>query len=350
MEIGVLIAIISMFVIILAAFWWFNQKLESLKKPDDEKGFSLLNQNIQGMQERLDKTTEVINERLDNAARVVSAVQKELGSMSEIGRQLSDFQHFLRSPKMRGNLGEQILKDLLEQVLPRDTFSMQYKFRSGDVVDAIIKTNDRLYPIDSKFPLENFNKINKTQDEKDKKHLATEFVNDVRKHIRTVSDKYILPEEGTVDFAVMYIPSESLYYEVITRYNDEINSYAIERKVFLVSPNSFFYFLRTVMLGMEGQKLQENSQKILQLLQTLQKDNKIFGTGLSVLDRHVTNAKNSMEKVSTGYIKLSGKIENIKTLESDSVEKLHTIKNQGSEILEESFEAKEDIKKVKTYE
>ncbi len=344
MEIGILVVIILMFVAILVAFWWFNSKLESLKKPDDEKGFSLLNQNIQGMQERLDKTTEVINERLDNAARVVSAVQKELGSMSEIGRQLSDFQHFLRSPKMRGNLGEQILKDLLEQILPRDTFSMQYKFRSGDVVDAIIKTNDHMYPIDSKFPLENFNKIIKTTDEKEKKQFTAEFINDVRKHIRAVSGKYILPEEGTVDFAVMYIPSESLYYEVITRYNEEINNYAIERKVFLVSPNSFFYFLRTVMLGMEGQKLQENSHKILQLLQTLQKDNKHFGINLRVLDRHVTNTKNSMEKVSTEYIKLSGKIENIKTLKSDSAEKIESIQDQASKILEESIEVKRDEK------
>lgn len=349
MEIGILIAIILMFIAILAIFWWFNKKLEKLKSPDDEKSIGLLNQNIQGMQQRLDETTKTISERLDNAAKVVGLVQKELGSMSEIGRQLSDFQHFLRSPKMRGNLGEQILKDLLEQVIPRDSFVMQYKFRSGNVVDAIIKTRDKIYPIDSKFPLENFNKIEKTKDEKEKKQLAREFISDVRKHIRSVSDKYIVPEEGTVDFAIMYIPSESLYYEVITKYNEELNNYAIERKVFLVSPNSFFYFLRTVMLGMEGQKLEENSKKILELLQTLQKDNKIFGEGLSILDRHVTNTKNSMEKVSSQYIKLSSKIDSARMMEGESVEKLEEFKEGAEETVEESFDSAQD-KKVKTYE
>ena len=335
MELGILIAMILIFVAILALFWWFNHKLEILKRfQDDDKSMAMLNQNVQGMQTRLDQTTKVISERLDNAARVVGAVQKELGSMSEIGRQLSDFQHFLRSPKMRGNLGEQILRELLEQILPRDTFSMQYKFKSGDTVDAIIKTRERLYPIDSKFPLENFNKFSKTSDEREKVQFAREFVNDVRKHIRAVSEKYILPEEGTVDFAIMYIPSESLYYEVITKYGEEINNYATERKVFLVSPNSFFYFLRTVMLGMEGQKLQENSKKIIELLRTLQKNNKVFGENLSVLDRHITNSKNSMDKVSSEYVQLSNKIESAKMLESASSEETEEIKDTQADLLE----------------
>src|SRR5206468_9986502 len=135
------------------------------------------------------------------------------GQMNEIGRNMRELQEFLKSPKLRGNIGEQVLKDLISQIFPKNSFYLQHQFKSGDKVDAAIKTDAGILPIDSKFPMENFQKFNKSQTDEEKVHYQKEFARDVKKHIDAISKKYILPEEGTMDFALMYVPSESVYYE-----------------------------------------------------------------------------------------------------------------------------------------
>ena len=140
-----------------------------------------------------------------------------------------------------------------------------------------------------------------------------EFIRAVKKHIGDISKKYILPQEGTVDFAVMYVPSESVYYEIAAN-QPEIIDFAANQKVYLVSPNNFYYFLKIIMIGLEGAKLQEEGKKIWETLKAVQHDAGKFGEQLGVLSRHVTNAKNSMDGVNSEFIKLSGKIENIKLL------------------------------------
>src|SRR3970282_2331206 len=128
------------------------------------------------MQRRLDATNKAINERLDNAARVIAGVGKEVGQMSEIGRSMKELQDFLRSPKLRGHIGEQVLKDLISQMFPKNSFHLQYEFSSGEKVDAAIKTDAGILPIDSKFPMENFQKMTKASDEKEKLIFKKEFV------------------------------------------------------------------------------------------------------------------------------------------------------------------------------
>jgi DNA recombination protein RmuC len=290
----------------------------------------MLNQNIQGVQERIDKTTHALGTRLDQAARVIGGVQKELGGMAEIGRQIKDFQDFLRSPKLRGNIGEQILKDLLEQMIPKANFKLQHTFKTGDRVDAIIKTKNGLIPIDSKFPMENYQKYTKEENEKDKKQLIHLFFKDIKKHIDSISKKYILPSEGTVDFAVMYLPSEAVYYESIN--NIDLYHYAGDKKVFFVSPNSFYYFLKIIMQALENEKIEENAKDILKSLRSIQNDSKRLGTELNVLGKHVGNAKNSMDTVQNSYMRLGTKIENTGQLQAGQVEE---IKEKLPEISEE---------------
>ncbi|KKS42005.1 MAG: hypothetical protein UV05_C0049G0004 [candidate division CPR1 bacterium GW2011_GWA2_42_17] len=252
-----------------------NQKAQEIMQNELQANRGALDQNLQAQ-------SKAINERLDKAASVIGEVNKHLGHMQEIGRQMKDFSDFLRSPKLRGNVGEQVLKDLLEQVMPRGYFEMQYKFREGETVDAIIKTNNGLVPIDSKFPMESFQRAARAQ-------------------------------EGTVDFAIMYVPSEGVYYEIAAN-QIEVIDFAANQKVYLVSPNNFYYFLKIIMIGLEGAKLQEEGKKIWETLKAVQHDAGKFGEQLGVLSRHVTNAKNSMDGVNSEFVKLSGKIENIKLL------------------------------------
>lgn len=295
-------------------FWFIGKKLKEFEdRQKGDQGMLMLNQNLQGMSQRIDATTRAINERLDKAAQVVAGVAKELGAVQEMGRGMKDLQDFLRSPKLRGNIGEQVLRDLLEQYFPREHFELQHTFQSGERVDAILKTDKGIIPIDSKFPMENFAKILKAQSDGERDALRREFVRDVKKHVDAIAKKYILPQEGTVDFAVMYIPSESVYYEVI-RDDGDLNSYANGKKVFLVSPNSFFYFLKVIMMGMEGKRVEAQAKQILEVLVAMQQDATRFGDVLGIVTTHVTNAKGAVDRANTEYAKLAGKIDQVRLL------------------------------------
>ena len=213
--------------IVVIGFFIFYKQLQELKEKKEDKSQEVLmkwlqemrgslDKNTETLEKRLESTNKAINERLDNAAKVIGMVGKEVGQMSEIGRSMKDLQDFLRSPKLRGNIGEQVLKELLGQFLPKQSFHLQYRFRTGDIVDAAIKTDNGIIPIDSKFPMENFKGMIKAETEVEKKTYEKEFTRDVKKHIDDIAKKYILPEEGTTDYALMYIPSEPVFYEIMS--------------------------------------------------------------------------------------------------------------------------------------
>lgn len=297
-----------------ATIWYVRRLLLGLsEKKEDSQALLMLNQNMQGVQSRIDATTTALNERLDNAARVIQGVSKELGQLHEMGTHMRELQDFLKSPKLRGNIGEQVMRDLLEQYFSRENFEIQHKFRDGQIVDALLKTDKGTIPIDSKFPMENFTKFARAETEEERATALHEFFKDVRKHISDIAKKYILPGEGTVDFAVMYVPSEAVYYEII-RSEEDVNKFAHEKKVFLVSPNSFYYFLKILLIGMEGKRLEENIKQVQTLLQSIHQDATRFSDALSVLNTHVTNSKNAIDRVNTEYAKLSGKIDQVKLL------------------------------------
>lgn len=272
----------------------------------------LLNQNLQGMQQRIDETTRAINTRLDHAAVVIGGVQKDLGTMTEIGRNLKDFQDLLKSPKLRGNLGETILADTLAQFFPQDHFELQYKFASGEKVDAILRTASGLIPIDAKFPLENFRVYAAAESDEARAGARTLFLRDVKKHINDISKKYVLPAEGTLDFALMYVPAEAVFAEISL--DQELMAHAHSQHVLPVSPNIFHYFLKTIMTGLEKQKLQESAQAIYELMKALRQDTAKFGEVLGVATTHITNAKNAVDRVNTEYTKLASKVDNVRLL------------------------------------
>lgn len=240
-------------------------------------------------------------------------LQKSLGEIGEIGRGMKDFQEFLKSPKLRGNVGEHVLKQLLTEMLPKNSFHLQYSFSSGEKVDAAIKTTGGIIPIDSKFPMENFRKMTKATNDSEKLNFEKQFIRDIKIHIDSISRKYILTTEGTMDYALMYIPSESVYYEVVN--NADLFDYAGAHSVLPVSPTTFYAYMKVILTSFEGVKIEKKAKEILKNLKAIQKDYEKVEENLSVLQKHVTNAKNTMDYVTNAFGKLGQKISHTKKLQ-----------------------------------
>lgn len=273
-------------------------------------------QNSKTMNSTLLENSKHLNDRLDNAARVIAAVQKNIGEMSEIGRSMRDLNEFLKSPKLRGNIGEHVLKELLGQMLPKNSFNLQYAFKSGSIVDAAIKTEAGIIPIDSKFPMESFRLMNSVENETEKKTAEKAFSSDIKKHIDDIAKKYILPGEGTIDYALMYVPSESVYYEIVN--NPALFDYSQKCRVLPVSPMTFYAYLKAILMGFEGQKITAQAQKIMAGLRAVQKEYEKVGENLDVLNKHITNASSMMSQVDSGFGKLGDRIKLTNDLEERS--------------------------------
>lgn len=281
-----------------------KETLETLRLLETK--FANLNQSVDA---KISENTKVLGERLDNAAKVIGAVSGELGKMSEIRGSMESLTHFLKHGKRRGNLGEEGLKEMLSDSLPNEKWKLQYAFQSGETVDAVIETKNGLIPVDSKFPLENFEKMQQAEAEKDAEAARKEFAKDMKKHIDAIAKKYIRPEENTVDFAVLYLPAESIYNEASE--NNEISKYARSKNVQLVSPNSFFYFLRVVLVAYQSERFEENAKKVLGLIAGVKTEATKFGEALSLTAKHLNNAKKNMDETVSGYTKLEMKIERV---------------------------------------
>jgi len=254
----------------------------------------------------LQANTKQLNERLDTAARVIGDLKKNLGEMSEVGKGIKSLQEFLQSPKLRGNIGEQVLTDMIGQTFPKNSFHLQYSFKSGMKVDAVLKTDAGLLCIDSKFPMENFTLMHKGETELLRNQAKKEFTTDVKKHINDISKKYILPEEGTMDFALMYIPSESVYYEIANM--NDLMEWARKMRVYPVSPNTLYAHLQVLLLSFQGKELEQKSREVFKLLRAIQKDYGKVEENLGVLSRHINNAYNSMSTVTSTFGLLGQKL------------------------------------------
>lgn len=260
----------------------------------------------------LQANTKQLNDRLDTAARVIGDLKQNLGEMSEVGKGIRSLQEFLQSPKLRGNIGEQVLQDMIGQTFPKNSFHLQYAFKSGMKVDAVLKTDAGLLCVDSKFPMENFTKMHKGETEVLRASAKRDFIADVKKHVTDISKKYILPEEGTMDFALMYIPSEGVYYEMANM--EELMDYARRLRVYPVSPNTLYAHLQVLLLSFQGKDLEQKSRHVFTLLRAIQKDYGKVEENLGVLGKHINNAYNSMSNVSGSFSLLGQKLSQTQTL------------------------------------
>jgi len=303
------------FLVIILFLFFFLKKIEEKTKISDEL-IAWLKHTTTLADQKLTEQMNAFNQRLDKAAFVIGELQKNIGELSEIGRDIKELQQFLSSPKIRGNIGEQILKDFLKQNFPKESFKLQYQFKNGEKVDAAIFTASGIIPIDAKFPLENFKKYLSAQNEKEKNNFKKEFISDVKKHIQEIAKKYILPEEKTVDYALMYIPSEKIYYELIS--NDELFDYAGEKMVLPVSPLSLYAYIKAILLSQEGQKIEEKAKKIVRLLSAVKKDYQKIEEDFSVLNKHITNAYNQSNNLSHLLQNLGQKITSFNLIEEEN--------------------------------
>jgi DNA recombination protein RmuC len=265
-----------------------------------------VNDRLKENAEVLQQTQQSLGERLDNAAKVVGSVQKSLGGLEEanrriyeVGKDIASLQEILRAPKLRGGLGEFLLENLLAQVLPPDHFSTQYSFRSGEKADAVIKLGNSLVPVDAKFPLENFKRALQAESDEERTRAKKQFTADVKKHIDAIAQKYILPDEGTYDFALMYIPAENVYYETIIK--DEsaaeksLSEYALSKRVIPVSPGSFYAYLQAIVLGLKGMKVEERAKEIIRYIGRLQGDFSRFRDEFELVGKHLGHAQSSYQ-------------------------------------------------------
>jgi DNA recombination protein RmuC len=258
-----------------------------------------VNDRLRESLEMVQRSQASVGERLDSTARVVGDVHRGLGELREataqvfeVGKSVNQLHDILKAPKLRGGMGEFFLADLLTQVLPGEHVILQHGFRSGERVDAVIKLGDGLVPIDAKFPLEDFRRMLDAPDDEARARSRKAFVARVRKHVDDVASKYVLPDEGTFDFALMYIPAENVFYEAIVRDEaSDLVAYALAKKVIPVSPNTLYAYLQAIVLGLKGLRIESRAQEVLEQLGRLTGDLDRLREDFRLVGKHLGNAQ-----------------------------------------------------------
>ena len=260
------------------------------------------------------------------SAKIIRDVTERLVRLDETNKQVVNFadqlknlQDILKNPKQRGILGEYYLETVLKNVLPPGAYKMQYTFNDGVIVDAVVFVDKRIIPIDSKFSLENYNRILEARDDTDRKKYESAFIADLKNRIDETS-KYVKPEESTMDFAFMFIPSEAVYYDLlinkvgaITDDTKNLINYAGQKKVIVVSPTSFLAYLQTVLQGLKNQKISEQAQGIIKQVINLEKHltsyegyMKKLGKNLGTTVNMYNSANKEFMKIDKDFMKITG--------------------------------------------
>lgn len=308
----VVIAAVVLVAIVLAA-------VNAMRRDASVQGSTLTQ--LQGQFETLRTQQDTLSKSLDknlrsgqeNISHFLTNSQKTFGELKEqIGKLKSDserllqvsadirtLQNILKAPKLRGQMGEFSLASLLAKILPADSFALQHTFSNGKIVDALVKLPDFAVSIDAKFPLPAFEQMMAAEDEDAKAKLRRQFQSDVTKHIDKIAASYILPDEGTLDFALMYIPAENVYYETIVKYQNDrtdILEYALEKKVIPISPNLLYAYLMTIVMGLHGLQIEKEAAAIRANLQKLSAGLGSFAGNWDTLGRHLRNAQGQYDE------------------------------------------------------
>ncbi len=336
--------IILLFIIIVGLIVFLFLKNNNTEVKTDDIGLKLILEQINELNRTVDskisESTKHMNESVRNqfteSAKLIKDVTQGLTKLDETNRQVVSFadqlqslQDILKNPKHRGILGEYYLETLLQNVLAPTQYKMQYAFSNGEIVDAAVFVKDKIIPVDSKFSLENYNKLSVEQNPQEKEKLEKAFVNDLKLRIQETS-KYIRPKEGTMDFAFMFIPHEAIYYDLlvnkigaITEETDNLIQRAANKyKVIIVSPTSFLAYLQTVLQGLKAMQIEESVKGVIKNVEGLQKHFKSFeeyqqklGNALATTVNHFNASSKEFKKIDKDVVRITGVESDIELLE-----------------------------------
>lgn len=326
----IIIGIVGGVVSGILVFLWYEKT--KTKETKDEQSLLLLQNQIQEIVRTLDnklgESTRILQNQFGQSAQIIREVTEKLTKLDETNKQVVNFADQLRkledtltNPKQRGVLGEYYLETVLKNVLPPGSYQMQYPFKDGSIVDAVIFIKDKVIPIDSKFSLENYNRLLEAREDAEKKKLEDLFRNDLKTRIDETS-KYIKPEEGTMEFAFMFIPSEAIYYDLLINRIGTIKAntrdlieYAMgEKKVIIVSPTSFLAYLQTVLQGLKALEIEESAKEIKKRVEELGRHLMSYETYMKKLGGHLgttvsmyNSAYKELSKIDKDIYRISGK-------------------------------------------
>lgn len=345
MNIATLIILAVVLAGFAALYFAVRRMFEEQKPKDDTQSLLMLqnqiNQIAQTLDAKMGESARAMQHQFSQSAGIIRDVTEKLTRLDETNKQVVSFadqlknlQDILKNPKQRGILGEYYLETVLKNVLPPGSYQMQYAFSDGVIVDAAVFVDKRVIPIDSKFSLENYNRILEARDATEKKRYEAALVADLKVRIDETS-KYVKPEEDTMDFAFMFIPSEAIYYDLlinkigaVAEETRNLVNYAGTKHVIIVSPTSFLAYLQTVLQGLRNQKISEQAKEIVKQVENLgrhlltfdeymQKVGKNLGTTVSMYN----HAYKEFGKIDKDVLKITGEAVGVKPelLESPTV-------------------------------
>jgi DNA recombination protein RmuC len=267
------------------------------------------------MDRRLGELDTKVDRRLEHATKQTNAIHKQLGAvghateqLAEQAKELGQLQQILRPPKARGGFGELLLGNLLADRLPPTAYALQYGFAGGERVDAVIKV-DRIVPIDSKFPLDNFERMVGSDNDIERQQFEKLFARDVKNHVDAIAAKYIRPDEGTYDFAFMYLPSEAIYYELACGKTGALLEYANRKRVLPVSPTTLTAYLQVIVLGLKGLQIEQHAQEVMAYCAQLRTDFGKFKEDFELVGTHLDRAQKKFVESEKRFGKFETKLE-----------------------------------------
>jgi DNA recombination protein RmuC len=294
---------------------WFVRYLGAeLGALREAAGSQLADRNAE-VDRRLEAMTSTLDRRLESTSKTAGEIHRQLGELGRANEEilarandLKRLEQALRPPKARGGFGELLLANLLRDRLPPDAYELQYGFRSGERVDAVIKV-DRLVPVDAKFPLDNFERLAEAESEEHRVLAEKAFARDLKIHVDAIADKYIRPDEGTYDFALMYLPSEGVYYELVCGKTGALLSYAHEKRIFPVSPTTFTSQLQVIALGLKGMQIEQRAHEVMAYCAQLENDFGRFRDDFQVVGKHLGHAQSKYSEAERRLDRFEGKLD-----------------------------------------
>src|SRR3989344_1514683 len=298
-----------------------NQRLDAMTK--------LISDQLKDSRDSVERSSQTVHKQVEGFTTGLTQLTENLKAVHESVKGVSSFQDIFKSPKLRGIWGEASLESSLQQFFAREGYALQYYFKSGEAVDAILKLpNELILPIDSKFNWENFEKSINAETEANRAIYQKQFFSDVKKKIDEIAAKYILPSEGTTDLALMYVPAETVYYEIINNIKDvDIPSYARSKRVFLVSPNTFALSISAIRHWFKDVEFNKQTKEVMKRLERIYTDSNKLAEDFQRLGKHIDNTKSAYDASEKRLSLMADRVKNVVEIgEKEEVKKVEAPK------------------------